>query len=249
LAAVQGGVAITKSIIIDGSSATLVGQIVINSPSATVIVRGLALDGAGTVANGIRIDSAAAVHIEDCTIERYSGDGIKLVATTATKLFVSNTVVHANGSDGLYADDLNAQVLIQNSQFEGNFSTGVYLKVAKAKVTRSDASGNGQNGIILTTWPDILSASAITETSADNNSGDGIILRGSGSSVSLTATKARGNGTAGLHVEEGKAHISDCEFYGDYIGHPGIRNDALVGSFKNNKVWGGETNFPAESLY
>ena len=73
-------------------------------------MRGLQLNGVGIIANGIRIDSAAAVHIEDCTVERYTGDGIKLVATTATELFVSDTVSRDNTDTGLYVfNDANAQ--------------------------------------------------------------------------------------------------------------------------------------------
>ena len=79
LTALQSNVVINKSITISGDGAPIVGTIVISGASTKVALRGLQLNGVDVIANGIRIDSAAAVHIEDCTVERYTGDGILLL--------------------------------------------------------------------------------------------------------------------------------------------------------------------------
>jgi hypothetical protein len=218
LTPLQSSATLTKSITIAGDGIAIVGTIVIANASAIVTLRGLALDGVKGVANGIRIDSAAAVHIENCTVEHYTNDGIQLVATTATKLFVSNTVASANGSDGLYADAVNALAEIENSHFDGNASTGLYLKVAKATVLESVASGNVQNGIILrgpnakvadTTANDNGAAGLYSDTTTakmtiensrfDGNTGTGLSLQVSEASV--TRSSASGNGAHGVYID------------------------------------------------
>jgi hypothetical protein len=194
---------INKSITIDGAGNTLIGQIVINSASAVVTLRGLSLNGIRAFANGIRIDSAAEVHIEDCTVERYTNDGIKLVATTATRLFVSDTVASFNGSDGLYADDLNAGADIENSRFEGNASTGLYLKVAKATVLQSVASGNVSSGIILRT-PN----AKVAETTANDNGNIGLYSDLVSAKVEIDNSRFEGNGNSGLSLQVAYANVT-----------------------------------------
>ena len=114
--------AINKNITIAGDGVAIVGSIAIgtSSTNAVVTLRGLNLNGAKIYPNGIRIDAAAAVHIENCTVERYTGDGIKLAATTATELFISDTVSRDNGGDGLHVSDTGARLTVENSRFENN---------------------------------------------------------------------------------------------------------------------------------
>jgi hypothetical protein len=228
LTALQSNLNIAKNITISGDGAPIVGTFVISGASTKAILQGLQLNGVGILANGIRIDSAAAVHIEDCTIERYASDGIKLIASTATKLFISNTVSRANVSDGLYVDATNAQAVIENSRFEGNGSTGVYLKVAnsKASVTGSVASGNGYNGIIL------VNEGTITETIADNNSQNGFVTR---TYATMDSAKADGNGAAGLQIDAtSSTAIMNCVFLGISPSSPGVNNQGIAYSYHHN---------------
>ena len=122
LTSLESTLTINKNIIVAGNGVEIVGSIVIgtSSTNAVVTLRGLALNGAKIYNNGIRIDAAAVVHIEECTVERYNTDGIKLVASTATKLFVSDTVSRDNGGVGLFANDSNALVEVDNSRFQRN---------------------------------------------------------------------------------------------------------------------------------
>lgn len=202
LTPLQGGAIITRSITIEGSGATVVGAIVVNSPSAVVTLRGLALNGVGSFVSGIRVDSAAAMHIEDCTVEHYTNDGIKFIASTATKLFVSNTVSRANGSDGLYADDLNALAEIRDSRFEGNASTGLFLKVKTASVLQSTSSGNVQNGIILRS-PN----AKVAGTTANDNGSQGLYSDDTTAKVQIENSRFEGNGSSGLSLQVAKASV------------------------------------------
>ena len=201
MTALQGNLTIAKNITISGDGAPIVGTIVISSASAVVTLRGLELNGAKVLANGIRIDNAALVQIEDCTVERYTGDGIKLLATTSTKLFVSGTVSRNNSGRGLLVDDVNARVTVEDSLFEGN-TYALYLRAAGTNVTRSVASGNTY-GIYL-----VGGTANITETMAVDNVGSGFNVDG-GASATLTSSVARAN-QAGLFLASGtSATITD----------------------------------------
>jgi hypothetical protein len=195
--------AIAKSLAVEGGGNSMIGTIVINNASAVVTLRGLNLTGRGVVANGIRIDGAAEVHIEDCTVERYTNDGIKLVATTPTRLFVSDTVSSFNGSDGLYADDLNAGADIENSRFDGNASSGLFLRVAKASVLLSIASGNVSSGIILRT-PN----AKVAETTANDNGNIGLYSDLVSAKVEIDNSRFEGNGSSGLSLQVAKANVT-----------------------------------------
>jgi len=181
----------------------MIGTIVINGPSAIVTLNGLHLTGRNAVAHGVRIDSAAAVYIADCTVERYTNDGIQFVATTATKLFVSDTVSRANGSDGLYVDGVNALAEIKNSRFEGNASSGLFLKVKTASVAQSTSSGNVVHGIILRT-PN----AKVTETTANDNGSFGLFSDLVSATVGIDDSHFEGNGGSGLSLQVSKASVT-----------------------------------------
>src|SRR4051812_44970447 len=73
-----GAATIVRSLTLSGdASVTIRGQITINAAAATVVLRGLNLNGAelGEV-SGIDIRAAAAVQIENCEVERFGTHGI-----------------------------------------------------------------------------------------------------------------------------------------------------------------------------
>ena len=223
---------INKSITIDGAGNTIVGAITINSASAVVILRGLGLNGVGGYPNGINIISAAAVHIEDTKVERYTDSGIKLGATTATQLFISDTAARANGVDGVYADAVNASVVIENSLFEQNAHNGVTLKVAESSVTRSSASGNGWEGVAVTGG-----TANVTDTIAAENAAEGFAFFGN-ASATLDSSVARGN-TTGLLLFDSVTSVSiaDCVITSNTL--RAVYNSGAFYTRQNNTVGGG----------
>src|SRR5215472_16872530 len=87
-----GAVTITKSITIEGDAAEGdilalgTNAIVINaSPTDVVILRNLTLEGAGVPPGltGIQIQSAGAVHVENCRINGFTASGIDFVDSAA----------------------------------------------------------------------------------------------------------------------------------------------------------------------
>ena len=72
--------------------------------TATVILRGLTIDGTGTSANyGINFESAGgALEIFNCTVRNFSSGGIIVTMSAATSLLTSNTVVSGMPAYGIY---------------------------------------------------------------------------------------------------------------------------------------------------
>jgi hypothetical protein len=103
-----GGVTITKAITIssEGFEAGVLvsgtNAIIVNAPNtATVVLRGLDIEGLGTGLTGIKVLAAGAVHVEKCTINNFTQIGIDFVPTSATagatsRLFVSDSIIRNN---------------------------------------------------------------------------------------------------------------------------------------------------------
>lgn len=201
-----GNATIPRSLTIDGGGnvVALGTRFTINRAGAVVTLRGLVMDGRelGTDLNGITISAASAVHIEDCDISSYSGIGIFM--TSATKLFVSDTVSRDNDY-GLSNNSSGAQVTIENSRFENNTRDGLHLAAAKVNVVHSVASGNNF-GIAV-----VGGTANITETTTADNTSVGFDVGASGV-VILTASVARGN-FSGLRIgAPSTAIITDSVF-------------------------------------
>jgi hypothetical protein len=229
LTALQGNVVITKSITISGDGAPVVGTITISGASTIATLRGLELNGVGIIANGIRIDSAAAIHIENCTVERYAGDGIKLVATTATELFVSDTVVRDNGGSGLFVNDASARATVEDSRFENNAIYGLNVLAANVNVTRSAASGNAYGIGLVAVRANLLETTASTNTNYGIYVGDG--------DATLTSSAVNSNGNVGLYVGSGAAAvIIGCVFMLNV--NVDIQNSGTLYTRENNTLAG-----------
>jgi hypothetical protein len=237
LTALQSNLTVAKNITISGDGAPIVGTIVISGASTLATLRGLELNGVGIIANGIRIDSAATVHIENCTVERYAGDGIKLSATTATELFVSDTVSRDNGGSGLLASDVNAHVTVEDSRFGNNGNTGLVLSVVSANVTRSVASRN-LTGIYMS-----AGEMNLTETTAADNVNGFYVASGV---VTLASSVASTNGT-GLTVASGAfGLITDSVITNNTTGI--INSAGTVTTLQNNTVVRNTVNYDTSGV-
>jgi hypothetical protein len=185
-----GHVTINKSLTISGGGnvVTLGGRITINNANAIVLLRGLVMDGRGLGSglDGILISAAATVHIEDCEIARFTGNGID--GSGATELFVSDTVSRDNHSSGLYVNNATARVSVEGSRFVNNSTDGIRLIADKISIGRSVASGNSDAGVVL-----LGGQADITETTADDNTNYGFFFQDSDSYMTLTASAARDN--------------------------------------------------------
>jgi hypothetical protein len=161
--AAETPIAIKQAITIDchgtfGGNLTITGvnAVVINASGAVVTLRGLNLEGysgfnGGTEAglNGVLIEAAAVVNIEDSVIENFLQRGIDDVRTSgATTLFIKNTVVRGNGGSGIVAAAAATNsVMLENVHSVGN-SYGLAVATGNhVTVSRSVMFGNATAGL------------------------------------------------------------------------------------------------------
>jgi hypothetical protein len=234
---------ITKSITIlaEGVSANIRSfaagsdAITIDNPAAEVALKGLFLTGGGTGGTGIRIVDAAAVHIQDCTIERFASG---IAANGGTEIFVAGTVSRENSGRGLFVSGLFSaaeKLKVEDSQFENNGDDGLDLQGIDATITRSAFTGNGGDGIEQS-----FGETDVTWTTATDNAGDAYIV-GNGQ-MTLEFSVARGNGGAGLRTTTSSAigRISNSVVTDNNIGL--ANDDGSLFSHRNNTVHGNTPN-------
>jgi hypothetical protein len=143
-----GGTAATTNL--DGA-VTCTNGITINAPGKAVTLRGLHSTGfiGGCGTNGILIQAATAVYIEDCVIENFTQKGILDTRTTGlTRLVIKNTVVRNNASAGIVAAAApKNSVVLENVHSVGN-TYGIAVATGNnVVISRSVMSGNGIAGI------------------------------------------------------------------------------------------------------
>jgi hypothetical protein len=196
------GAVIDTSITISaiGVSATIGGGITINAANATVVLRGLRLNGAGAAVIGIRIDNAAAVHVVDCEIQNFGSTGISANTSADTALFVSNTVVRNNSFYGIFfAVGAGGSLTVDNSRFERNGINSSYdglsINSGQARISRTIFSGNSGEGI-----HQFGGETNIVWTTAAHNGGSGYRVQGGGR-MTVEQSVARGN-AFGLRVQQ-----------------------------------------------
>jgi hypothetical protein len=233
---------IGKSLTISGNGHTVIlaNPITINNAAAVVALRGLTLNGQGTIFQGISITAAATVHIERCVIHGFTGDGILATATaTGVEVYVLDSISRDNGGGGLtfYLNAESSRLTVDNSRFENNRGTGVHIEHGRATIHRSTVSGNN-NGIIAGsgTFVSVVSTVVVQNTFL----GLGVAA---GGIMMVESSVAHGNGTIGLYVTTrgATARISNSTFTANATG---IRNNngGTVETRQNNTVRGNTTN-------
>jgi hypothetical protein len=217
-----GALTITKSITIDGGDnigGVLVSGtngITIAAPSSDVTLRHLDIDGLTTGLDGVQIQSASAVHIDDSRIFEFTGNGISVEAaganvsmtdvtihdcagagsaavavTVAATVAIDNLVVH-NCNDGLSAS--SGEVTARNVDLSQNI-TGV--------VANGSALVNLDSGDVAYCTTALLSqASATIRISnmsiLDNTTG---LSESGGAIVSFVNNRILGNTTNGAPTQ------------------------------------------------
>src|SRR5262249_40487638 len=184
-----------------------------------VSLRGLVLDGQGSgfAGQGILIQQASAVHVQNCVIRNFQGDSfaIAFVPSGNSQFFVSNTIVLNNGSIGPTggiavqpAGTGSANVVLDRIHLENNV-VAVWVdggqsagNGAHVVIRNGTISGNAGDGIRATTQPGRAPAFVIVEHSSSvNNAGVGIRADGPRATILLndnTITR-KGRGMGGVN--------------------------------------------------
>jgi Right handed beta helix region len=176
-----------------------------NDPLRTARLRNLNVDGSGlsgtigtrTGLNGIRIDSAALVFLEDMQVQNFTQRGLSDQRTTGGKLVVKNSTFRNNAQSGIVvlpsSGSTRIDVMLDNVHSDGNGSAGVAINNgAKAVINRSVFSENGAQGIDsegagaeVTVNNTVSSSNAIGITTVN-----GGVLRVANSDIAFNTTQA-----------------------------------------------------------
>jgi hypothetical protein len=196
-----GPLSITKSITIDASGqfATVMiagsDAIDINAPGSVVTLRGLVFGGLGGGLNGINFMAGAALHIDNCTIQGFTQNGINIAPSTGAQVFIDNTTSQDNLGNGLNIDGSaggstgEVHVNISNSHFSSNAMNGVNASdSSRVSVRSSDATGNSATGFQVIATSNSATM-GIADSVAANNLGAGVGASGMGASATIRATK------------------------------------------------------------
>ncbi len=214
-----GAVTITKSISIiaegveGGILAAGVNGIIINAGATDrVTLRGLTIEGFNTGLNGIRFLAGGALHVENCTIERFTGFGISFEPSGASQLTVSDTLVRENGgAAGGGIQLLPGAAGSANATFDRLISSRnrVGLRAddrAKAALRSSTVSGNTVFGVHAKSTATAVEIN-LADSQVANNSSGGVRSEGAAAIVRLSDATIFDNG-AGLVSVGGGAVLS-----------------------------------------
>jgi hypothetical protein len=150
-------------------------SILINAPGKVVTLRGLNLSG-GCQSDGIFVEAAMAVFIEDCVIENFSDKGVVDTRTTGlTKLAIKNTIVRNNLSAGIVvAAAPKNSVVLENVQSVGN-TYGIGVATGNnVIINRSVMSENAIAGIEADSGAQVI----VDNTEISHNVNYGILASG-----------------------------------------------------------------------
>lgn len=242
--------AIGSVVATNGGDAIFVG-----TPGIKVALRNLVIVRLGTGNDGVGIDQAAELDVEDCEISNMSSSGIAAfdaaarVRVTSTRLRGNNNGIYARGAvvvsldhilangnttAGVYADT-GATVNVANSDFNQN-GKGLYAIGAMLAIDRSHGDSNATAGVHVDTSSNVT----ISESRFANNGTYGVLAQASPGGAFITSVSAIRNtvsgGSAGFRVSALAG--SSVELFAD-----GNRCDRCNYAFSFANAGGGEYVF------
>jgi hypothetical protein len=149
-----GPVTLTKAITLDGHQMS--GRIVattgadgieINAgPSDVVILRNLVISGDGVGRHGIRFIAGRALHVENCIVTGFTGNGIHFSPVNSGTFTLQDTVARNNAMAGIHVEPAAgiAKGLVARSSLSGN-ADGL-LAGPNARVTLLSVVATGNTG-------------------------------------------------------------------------------------------------------
>jgi hypothetical protein len=227
-----GALTITKSISLeaDGVIAGVLvagtnGIVVAAGPNDVVTIRGLTIEGVASGLSGIRFQSGAALHVENCTIDGFTQEGIGFFpgAGTTGQLFVKDTKIRNNTGGGIWiqpASGATAKVSVDHVRLQQNLFGLKAEQGASVFVRDSVAAGNSANGFVATSAGgaveltiessvstangingiasvNVASTVRLSNVTVTNNPGMGVLAQGGATILSFMNNRIRGNGVDG----------------------------------------------------
>jgi len=204
-----GAVTITKSITINGTHGQGYGSILaalttgviinitdVNDIRKTVRLRTLDINGASTGVDGVRINSALKVYVEDTVIDGFTNRGINDIRNNANgHLYVSDSKIRNTVQSGIVVLPTapgNIIAMINNTTVQGSSSNSgiAFDGNVKGTVNRSFVTGHTSSGVFANG-----TAEMTVESSVISHNGTGITAN-AGTTVRLFSSTVTNNTTS-----------------------------------------------------
>ena len=213
-----GSLTITKSITIDcsgtfgsvlnsGVSGFTVNDSLSGAPNTVeVILRGLAINGAGTLSgiNGVRFISGRSLVLENVLIQNENGgSGISMQPAGNAEFYLENVTV-TDGATGILVQPTGAngtvRGILRNVRSQNNSAAGLQVNTAgntgqgiTLSISKSSLTGNA-NGISVVAPPGPTAVLImVTESDIAHNTSAGIVASGSNAVMRVGRTSITGN--------------------------------------------------------
>jgi len=216
--------------------------VTVDSPGATVVLRGLSINGQGGD-NGIFIDHAAKVQIENCVINGLA-TGIRFFPSSVTILVIADTTLRNNGN-GILATALPggelSRVELWRSVVQANVLVGAWLTdMTRVNLGDTLVAENGAEGLILgssslsTTNPSV----AIDRAQIVRNGSSGLAVSGSGGVLTVVnisgSVLANNLGNGVLAGTQAFVRLSGNHLSGNLLSGASALGGGVVASMQDN---------------
>jgi hypothetical protein len=185
-----------------------------------VHLRGLSLDGVGVAASGVRLKSAASLHIADCVARRFATAAYLIAPLTKASVVLDNAT-GADSAAGVDISPLDGAVrgVIENSRFSGNKSFGV--RVHRGSVVSLVGGFSTKNDVgVVASGGGVVSARNATSS---NNRSIGFSATDKGSILRLAHSVASGNATGASAAAGGQVEsYRDNNLRGNGVATAGV---------------------------
>lgn len=205
-----GPVTITQSVSIVAPAGIYAGisvfagdGVTIDAPNATVVLRGLSINGqSASSGSGVNSQHVARLRIESCVISNMGVNGV-LHSARAARIIVLDTIVRDNGASGI-GGDADAYVILDHVRSEHNGTNGFYMAslVFDASATISDSVFvfNSNNGVWVASTGSGKMLAQVERSVMSENEGAGIKVSGAGAGIAATVTRSAINDNLGFGV-------------------------------------------------
>jgi hypothetical protein len=217
-----GAVTITKSISIYndgvGEAGVLVsgtnGIVIAAGPADVVNLRGLVINGLNSSLNGIQIQSAWRVNIQNCVIQEFGNGGsglagINIAPTANVAVKVQDSTVISNSAGiiiktagGTAYVDLDRTRIDNNRASDGVRVDGSAGGLAVVSIADGSMSFNAGNGLVTASGPGVTLVSLMRNVFSANGS-FGVASAGGASAVTVGSSLISYNGSGGVGFSGG----------------------------------------------
>jgi hypothetical protein len=225
---------IKKSIMISGNGHTvsIVNPLTIDDAGATVILRGLTLDGRNSTGLGIEVLAAAAVQLERCVVQGFPTHGIRFIAANSN-LSLTNSTVSNNDGHGLTVASNTATLTVDNSLFQNNTSHGMIISGVNVALSRTVIARNGARRVVLVSTARV----AVAQSVVAHNGGHGI--DSAGTRLTIDSSVVHNNSSGVIAQPNSTVVIANSAFTNNIYG---IQNNGGTILTRGNNTASGNTN-------